>query len=246
MKNIKWQTLLVLLLISLSAIFYYTHYLLFNDPHHIFIYLVGDIAFVPIEVLLVTLIIHKVLEKREKISLLKKLNMVIGVFFCEVGTTLLKLISEFDPDLEEHKKNLLITANWTSKQIKASSKTTRKQNFKIITQKGNLDNLQEFLNNKRSILLSLLENPNLLEHESFSELLWAVFHLTEELAYRKQLTNLHQKDSEHLAGDIKRAYSILISEWLLYMKHLKEDYPYLFSLAIRTNPFDSEASVELK
>jgi hypothetical protein len=26
------------------------------------------------------------------------------------------------------------------------------------------------------------------------------------------------------------------------MKHLKEDYPYLFSLAVRTNPFNPDAS----
>jgi hypothetical protein len=27
------------------------------------------------------------------------------------------------------------------------------------------------------------------------------------------------------------------------MKHLKANYPYLFSLAVRTNPFDTNASV---
>jgi hypothetical protein len=27
------------------------------------------------------------------------------------------------------------------------------------------------------------------------------------------------------------------------MRHLKTDYPYLFSLAVRQNPFDPEASV---
>jgi hypothetical protein len=30
--------------------------------------------------------------------------------------------------------------------------------------------------------------------------------------------------------------------WLDYMRHLKADYPYLFSLAIRTNPFRLDAS----
>jgi len=31
-------------------------------------------------------------------------------------------------------------------------------------------------------LLGLLGNPNLLEHDSFTDLLWAVFHLMEELS----------------------------------------------------------------
>jgi hypothetical protein len=91
-----------------------------------------------------------------------------------------------------------------------------------------------------------LENPNLLEHETFTDLLWAVFHLTKELEGRKELKNLSLKDSEHLIGDLKRAYRSLIMQWMFYMQHLKADYPYLFSLAMRTNPFDTGATIEVK
>ena len=111
---------------------------------------------------------------------------------------------------------------------------------------NNLSQLQKFIVDKRAFLLRLLENPNLLEHQSFTELLWAVFHLAEELSHRKDVTNLPDRDYEHLGGDIKRAYQLLIREWLAHMEHLKNDYPYLFSLAMRTNPFDPEASVQLK
>jgi hypothetical protein len=45
-----------------------------------------------------------------------------------------------------------------------------------------------------------------------------------------------------LAGDIKGAYVSFVTEWLEYMRHLKSDCPYLFSLALRTNPFDPKAS----
>ena len=95
-------------------------------------------------------------------------------------------------------------------------------------------------------MLALLENPNLLEHESFTELLWAVFHLTEELACRMNLKELPDTDYEHLSADMKRAYVLLIAEWLAYMKHLKINYPYLFSLAARMNPFDPNASPIVK
>jgi len=91
-------------------------------------------------------------------------------------------------------------------------------------------------------MLRLLENPNLLEHDSFTHLLWAVFHLTEELSNRRSVKDLPDSDYEHLSGDIKRAYVLLLSEWLDYMRHLKRNYPYLFSLAMRTNPFDPAAS----
>jgi hypothetical protein len=62
MKHIKWQVLFGISLILLSALWYFIHYLIFHDTHHIFIYMIGDIAFIPIEVLLVTLIIHQLLN----------------------------------------------------------------------------------------------------------------------------------------------------------------------------------------
>jgi hypothetical protein len=92
-------------------------------------------------------------------------------------------------------------------------------------------------------MVRLLENPLLLEHESFTDLLWAVFHLTEELDSRDSLEGLPGIDMEHLAGDAARAYERLTGQWLSYMEHLKKAYPYLFSLALRLNPFDPEASV---
>jgi hypothetical protein len=93
--------------------------------------------------------------------------------------------------------------------------------------------------------LHLLGNPNLLEHETFTNLPWAVFHLAEELGIRKNVSLLPENDYEHLLGDIKRVNVLLISEWLDYMKHLQEDYPFLFSLAVRTNPFNPDAKAEV-
>jgi hypothetical protein len=110
----------------------------------------------------------------------------------------------------------------------------------------NLEDLRAFLLDKRALILSILKNPSLLEHESFTDLLRAVLHLTEELAQRHHLRSLPKSDYEHLSVDIKRAYILLVRQWLDYMKYLKDNYPYLFSLAMRTNPFDEEASPILK
>jgi len=90
-----------------------------------------------------------------------------------------------------------------------------------------------------------LENPILLEHGSFTNLLWAVFHLADELALRQNVMELSKPDHEHINGDARRAYLLLLKEWVHYMKHLKANYPYLYSLAIRTNPFDTAARPEV-
>jgi hypothetical protein len=94
--------------------------------------------------------------------------------------------------------------------------------------------------------LSLLQNQNLLEHDRFADLLWAVSHLFEELVARDDLLSISDKDLQHVRFDIQRAYTQLAGEWVAYMHHLKTDYPYLFSFAVRTNPFDSQARVELR
>ena len=247
MKRVfNWQVLLGLSLIALSALVYFIHYLIFRDAHHIFIYLIGDIAFVFLEVLLVTLILHQLLRYREKKAMLNKLNMVIGAFFSEVGRELLKNFSDFDTKSSEIAQNLIITNESFEKDFLKICKNVENHTYNIDSKRGDLENIKNFLKEKRQFLLNLLENPNLLEHESFTNLLWAVFHLTEELTLRKNLNELPETDYQHLEGDMKRAYHLLIIEWLNYMKHLKADYPYLFSLAVRTNPFDENASVEVK
>jgi len=103
----NWRLLLGISLLVLSVFFYFLHYLIFRDLHHIFLYLVGDVAFVFIEVLLVTLVIHGVLEEREKKARLEKVNMVIGAFFSEVGTRLLEILSMKDPGIESWQQDLV-------------------------------------------------------------------------------------------------------------------------------------------
>jgi hypothetical protein len=242
MKRNRWELLVGAGFLGLSTLFYLTQIIIFKTPRDTFFYLFQDLAFVPIQVLLVTLIINQLLTVREKRALLKKLNMVIGVFFSETGTPLIKLLYGFQPDDQTLKKELLITNQWSGQHFASQSKAFREFNYQIKIEDGSLEELKAFLLDRRAFLLGLLENPNLLEHDSFTDLLWAVFHVTDELACRPSLDGLPKTDLAHLKGDIKRALGLLMSEWLFYLRHLKEDYPYLFSLEIRKNPFDPQAS----
>ena len=235
-----------ILLIVCSVFFYVLHYLIFRDLHHIFLYLVGDIAFVFIEVLLVTLIIQRVLNEREKQTRLEKLNMVIGVFFSEVGTELLTIFSNADHGIDTIRSYLVDREHWKAGTFDSISKPVKNYEGSIAIERINLASLKLLLHDRRDFLLRLLENPNLLEHETFTDLLRSVFHLTEELEHRESFDVLPPSDFKHLAGDSTRAYRYLIIEWLSYMKQLRDNYPYLFSLAVRMNPFDREASAVVK
>ena len=244
-KIFHWQVVLGIVLIMLSASVYYVHFLIFRDARHIFIYLIGDIAFVFLEVFLVTLVMHNLLVYREKQALFKKMNMVIGAFFSEVGRELIKFCIAFDLEGCSMSDKLAGRSEWSALEFSRLQKEIAGFDCQIDYKKGDLSGLKDFLVRKRNFLLGLLENQNLLEHESFTDLLWAVFHLTEELEGRPDLKKLNPKDYEHLSIDLKRAYRLLVIQWVTYMKHLKEDYPYLFSLAMRTNPFDSHAKIEV-
>jgi len=246
MKRFNWQIWFGLGLIGLSAGLYWIHYLIFHESHHIFIFLVEDIAFVPIEVLLVSLIIHRLLSLREKRAMMKKLNMVIGTFFNDTGTQMLHMLSDFDIQLNEIQECLIPDSGWKEKDFVNAMNKARNHDALIRVNPAKLGMMKSFLAGRRDFLLRLLENPNLLEHESFTDLLWAVFHLADELSRREKINDLPEKDLKHLTGDINRVYASLITIWLNYMLHLKQDYPYLYSLALRSNPFDADAAVMIR
>ena len=246
LKIERWQVLFAISLVVLSIFLYLLTYIIFGDERIILSRLAEEISFLPLEVLLVALIIEKIFSYLEKRKRMEKLNMVIGTFFIEVGTKLLTDLSNLDPELESLRSSLVIKDSWSDQEFSRVGKNLHSHNFGIDMEKVNLEYLLDFLDRKREFLLRLTENPTLLEHESFSDILLAITHLSEELASRPSLKDLPQTDLMHLQGDIKRVYGLLVHEWLDYMKYLNVNYPYLFSLAMRTNPFDQTASPILR
>ncbi len=241
-RRLSFVAYLAVAFVALSAITYFIHYLIFRDVHHIFIYLLGDLAFLPLQVLLVVVIIERLLARRETQAKLQKLNMVVGAFFSELGNYLLQdLLRHFD-NRSEISKHLNVTMNWTKKDFQKAVTFADHLRVEVDCRNMDLGGLKTFLGQKREFLLTLLENPSLLEHDRFTDLLWAVTHVDEELEARPSLTGLPDKDLEHIAGDIQRLYDHLASEWLDYVQHLKSKYPYLFSLVLRTHPFQEHQS----
>lgn len=227
------------ILVALSALLYFVHYLIFRDAHHIFLYLVGDLAFLPLEVFLVVVVIERVLASREKRSLIFKLNMLVGAFYSEVGTGLLSKVTRLFPDQADIREHLGVKAQWSADDFESAR--TFAGSFKGMADldEAALETLKSLLVQKRPFLLGLLENPSLMEHERFTDMLWALFHLTEELEARPSMKGLPPPDLTHIAGDINRVYGHLTTQWLSYSEHLKTHYPYLFSLLVRTHPFQS-------
>ncbi|MCK9297974.1 MAG: hypothetical protein M0P21_03290 [Methanoculleus sp.] len=237
-----WEVRLGIVLVASSVAIYGVKYLLLGDVENTYQYIFNALGFLPINVLLVTLILNQLLSVRAKRDRLDKLNMVIGTFFSEVGTELLTILSDRDPNLPEIRHDLVVTNAWTPERFSAVRDRLRHHTCRVTVGAADLQELCRYLTERRGFLLRLLENPVLMEHESFTDLLRAVFHLTEELERRGDFAGLPASDVEHLAGDVERVYGRLIGEWLAYMEYLQRNYPYLFSLAMRSNPFDETAS----
>jgi len=182
------------------------------------------------------------LSRHEHRARHRKMHLIIGVYFSEVGTRLLAICAQADPSLDQFREQLAIKDHWTERDFQQADKGIRPHAFKADKTKIDFVQLHDFLASRRQSLVALLENPITLEQENFTGHLQAVFHLTEELSARDDLINIPAPDHKHLGDDLNRAYSSLVRQWLPYMAYLRHNYPYLYSLSVRTNPFNPDAS----
>jgi acyl-CoA reductase-like NAD-dependent aldehyde dehydrogenase len=175
----------------------------------------------------------------------------MSTFFSEVGNDLIGQLSKANK-YKASTENLKSIKNWNeedfdnklaelkdaSLDFQADIPAEEREEF--------LQNLSTMLAGKREFIINLINNPNLLEKEEFTELTNAILHLDEELAHRKDLTLVTDADFGHLNGDMKRVYDKLVYEWVSYLKYLYKNYPYMIALVVRTNPFDEDADVYVK
>jgi hypothetical protein len=144
------------------------------------------------------------------------------------------------------KSQLVIGDNWGAGQFRDVKACLDSHACAISGDQIDKDLLRSSLLGNEELIIRIVENPMIFEHESFTGLILAINHLTEELKARRNFATLPPADLHHLSVDIQRVYALLIPEWLKYMGYLKDHYPYLFNLAMRTNPFDESASVIVK
>ncbi len=199
----------------------------------IFLIIIGIGSFVT----LLTSIVEWFSRRRQYSLHTHRLNMLIGVFFTEVGNQLLHTFTSYDPNIDNVRRDFIVTAQWSEKAFTELHKRLVDYKFTVTPSSIDLDMLYRYLKEKGDLLIRQLENSDLIENETYAELLWAVVHLRDELAARPTFTKLPESDMGHIVVDVQRAYVLLVGQWLDYMLYLKVRYPFLFSLASRTNPF---------
>ena len=242
----RWQVQIAVVLIVAAIVVYALRWLLFpseNFHEEMLRYLVDDMGFLLIQVLLVSILVDGLMQRRQRETMLDKLNMIVGAFFTECGTDVLGCIARLDTDLDAVREDLLARQAWKAADYQRAKQAFQAHKPVIELSVDDLARLRVRLDKEKPYLLTLLGNQALLEHEKFTDLLWAVTHLAEELHARGDFEHLPRADRAHLVVDVKRAYTQLGVQWLDYLRHLQTQYPFLFSLAMRTNPLDPRASV---
>lgn len=228
----------ILLMAALSAGLFLLQFALYHRMEDPGFYLLQDLAFLPINVLLVSLGVNAFLSQREKRGKLEKVNLLIGEFFIEYGFTIMNQLHAFIENKAEIAACASSGANCAAKELKRFSQNMRKMDIDADASRDDLTALRTCLLSARQNLLALFENPNLMEHDRFTEMLWALYHLMDELRSRDSLDGLPPADMAHLSVDIRRAYALLVVEWAYIVRHMRERYPYLYSIASRKNPFE--------
>ncbi len=186
---------------------------------------------------MISFILEKYLHRRAKQEKFRKMQVVISAFYTDIGSALIQNFAHFNTNFEILKEEFNLEEDVIHPEKERLLNHVCDFDYAMDSRAGDLMSLKTFLISAKPHILRMFENPNLLEHDQFTDMLWSVYHVLDELENRTSFTELPANDMNHLSIDIKRAYQLVIREWVAYMIHVQKEYPYLYSLAKRKNPF---------
>lgn len=237
MKHKLTTRQLIPLMIGISAATYALHYLIFRDFHHIAIFFVHDIAFLPLEALLVTLVFDKLLERSHANENHDKRSLIESVFFSESGCDMLQYLRSCDPDSAALRDRLALNADWKQRDFIAAAAFLKSYPFRLDPERLDFYGLHHHLSTRHSYFLKVIENPALMQHDDFTQLILSIYLLWEELECRDDLCCLPADDRARLCGLAETIYARLTDEWLDNAQSIRVHQPLRLNKIIQTNPF---------
>lgn len=76
----------------------------------------------PVQIAIVTVVIGKILNQREKRERLKKTNMMLSTFFSEVGNDLLEQLHALHATPGELENYLAVDKSWDNREFKMAAR----------------------------------------------------------------------------------------------------------------------------
>ncbi len=222
----------VLFLAAISILIYILQIIIFRDPKNTFFYIFQDFAFLPISIAIATIIVGEFMDQREKQERIEKTRMLTSSFFTEIGSRLtMAILSASEP--RESLSNVLAIRCKNDLDLKERQDFIRKIPITVNLTKEVFEDTKEIILSSRTALLVLASNPLLMEHEDFSDLLWALFHLIDEFRLRGDFDGLTPPELHHLSEDYEKVMQLLLVNYIANAKYLQETYPNLYSAATK-------------
>lgn len=228
----------------LSVFFYVIHFAIFGDAVKTISGLMLSLAYVPLGVTYQILVLDKLFEARLKIRSTRKINMILGSFYYEVGNSILKTIAEVDENINSLQSLWVISEDW--KQIDFSKLEAFVSEYRCCIDMDILqyERISDILKEQGGFLLSLVINPNLEEYEEFTNMIISILHMRDLLVNRNKNKILEDYEKYYLKHEICNLYRFLLIEWVKYMNYLRDFYPSLFIRALMNSPFDLKTNKE--
>lgn len=228
MKKIRYYFVISFILIALSAVMFLIHYLVFGQALNTAYYSLMNLCFIPINSLVVTIILEKLIDYRAKKDRIEKINMLVGIFFTEVGGKLMHLIIDSDKDAKNYITNF--------EDLNNIKKCLNEYDYKVDMNNIDLCSIKNILLENNNLFVTLISNENVFQHQIFTDLLMSVVHLRDEIIVMEKDDNL-ELNINHLENDVIRVYKNISIQWISYLEYLNKSYPFLYNNAIRVNPF---------
>lgn len=228
---------LILLLLCASALLYAIHYLIFRDLHHLAIFGLHELAFVPLEVILVTLGLDQLVEKTHREEARSKVSIIETLYFNESGGTMLRYLTSFDPDAARLRELLQVTEDWRSSDFRQAIRQLKSYPFLLDLDRIDFFGLHYHLSQRHEYYRSMLENPALTQSEAFTEMIMKIYLLWEELDGRTNLYQLPEKDRNYLAELLHEIYRELTEYWLDNVYNHSIHNRFRLHRAVESNPF---------
>ncbi len=220
----------ITILILLSVVIYGLQLLIFKDPRNTFYYIFQDFAFLPITIALATLVVGEIMDKKEREERVQKTKMLTSTFYTELGTKLTAELIKISTPKEEIKELLLkgFDSNISEQEFR---KRIKALDLKInLNEEVYTEIIHDLIGSQTSLLI-LSSNPLLLEHEDFTDLLWALFHLMDEYHVRGEFAQMTEADIAHLNDDYRETMKLLLINYFISTRYLKTAYPNLYNTA---------------
>ncbi len=219
-------------LFAMSIVVYLLQIIIFHDPVTTGFYIFQDIAFLPISIAVATIVVGEYLGQKEKRDRLAKTQMLTSVFFTELGAELMfslvgvtkgkeKIVAIFENAEINDCKSLEVVQN-----------QLREVDIDVSVSEETYHRLVEMIRAKRDELLTITSNPLLLDHESFTDLLWGIFHLMDEARLRGEYSAMSAADRRHMEVDFTLTLKLLLVNWAGNILYTKMNYPNYYSATV--------------